>query len=54
MIDRDIAYWKRQSETATTKEAALVAFGIYVGMRLAKGDYFAEPVVTPPSQDSRS
>ena len=38
-IDEEIEWWKRQSETAASKNAALVAWGVHAGLRLAKADH---------------
>ena len=38
-LDQEIDWWRNQSNTAATKEAAIVAFGIYAGLTLANGDH---------------
>lgn len=35
-LEQQITYWKKQIDEAKTKEAALVAFGVYAGLSIAK------------------
>ena len=35
-LEEQIAYWKKTSDEAETKSAALVAFGVYAGLLMAK------------------
>lgn len=42
-LDDEIAWWrKRADRKSTTDEAALIAFGIATGLKLAKADYGAK------------
>lgn len=35
-LDRDIAYWRKCAEDAPTKQAALVAIGVAMGLKMAR------------------
>lgn len=37
-LDRDIAYWRKCAEDAPTKQAALVAIGVSMGLQMARTD----------------
>lgn len=40
-IDQEMEYWERQEKAAKSKEAAIVAFGIKAGLRIARAQYGA-------------
>jgi hypothetical protein len=37
-INSDLSYWKEQADTAPNKSAALVAWGIWAGLRIAQDE----------------
>ena len=41
-LDEEIEFWRSATETARTKELALVTFGIQWGLRIAKGEYMKD------------
>lgn len=48
-VNEDMAFWKAQGDNARSKQAALVAFGAYAALRLAKEDYMEwQPRETAP------
>lgn len=49
-IDDDIAWWKAQCDGARSKRAALLAFGAYAGLKIAKSDYLKEGAMPTAKQ----
>jgi hypothetical protein len=45
-LDQEIEYWRRASNAAKTKEAALIAFGIHAGLRIAKNQHGVNDNIT--------
>ena len=48
-LDDEIEWWKRQAFKADT-DAALIAFGVATGLKMAKADYGATSNGTPRSK----
>ena len=47
-VDEDIAWWTRQA-FRTESDAALIAFGVAVGLKIAKADYGAKNPISRPT-----
>jgi len=50
-LDEDIAWWTKAA-FATQSEAALIAFGVATGLKIAKADYKARGDVHAPAESA--
>jgi hypothetical protein len=41
-LDQEIEYWGQQEKAAKSKEAAIIAFGIKAGLKIARAQYGAK------------